>query len=125
MAAVHYIGRRAAIWIPPKSVKRPFIVTCTLCSEMPALMQRVCGIRTRVFGTDLFARRVSLPCTTCCQPCLKALHLVSNLWRTLLCLITACVFIKANINAIGGISWPLASPADESKRTKRVQGWLC
>ena len=34
-------------------------------------------------------------------------------------------FIVVNVNAIGGTSRPLASPADESKRTKRVQGWLC
>ena len=34
-------------------------------------------------------------------------------------------FVMVNVNAIGGTSWPLASPADESKRTKRVQGWLC
>ena len=26
---------------------------------------------------------------------------------------------------LGGTSWSLASPADESKRTKDVQGWLC
>ena len=30
-----------------------------------------------------------------------------------------------NVDALGGTSWLLASPADESKRTKRVQGWLC
>ena len=34
-------------------------------------------------------------------------------------------FVKVNVNAIGRTSWPLASPADESKTTKRVQGWLC
>ena len=34
-------------------------------------------------------------------------------------------FIMVNVNAIGGTSRPLASPADESKKMKRVQGWLC
>ena len=35
------------------------------------------------------------------------------------------LFYRSNVNAIGGTSWPLVSPADGSKRTKRVQGWLC
>ena len=39
-------------------------------------------------------------------------------------LVLVC-FIIVNVDAIGGTSRPLASPADESKRTKRVQGWLC
>ena len=39
-------------------------------------------------------------------------------------LVLVC-FIIVDVNAIGGTSRPLASPADESKRTKRVQGWLC
>ena len=34
-------------------------------------------------------------------------------------------FIIVNADVIGGTSRPLASPADESKMTKRVQGWLC
>ena len=29
LAAVHYVSRGAAIWNPPKSVKRPFNVTRT------------------------------------------------------------------------------------------------
>ena len=32
LAAVHYISRGAAIWNPPKSVKRPFNVVHTLYS---------------------------------------------------------------------------------------------
>ena len=32
LAAVHYISRDAAIWDPPKSVRRPFNVTRTLHS---------------------------------------------------------------------------------------------
>ena len=32
LAAVHYISRGAAIWDPPKSVKRPFKVTRALYS---------------------------------------------------------------------------------------------
>ena len=38
-------------------------------------------------------------------------------------LVLVC-FIMVSVDAIGGTSRPLASPADESKRTKRVQGWL-
>ena len=39
-------------------------------------------IRTRVFGSGLIASRVLLPYITCCQPCLKAPHLVCSLWNT-------------------------------------------
>ena len=34
-------------------------------------------------------------------------------------------FIIVNVDAIGETSRPLARPADESKKTKRVQGWRC
>ena len=60
MVAVQYISRGAAIWDPPKSVKRPFHITRTLYSETPALMQRFCGIQTHVF--ELASSRAEFRC---------------------------------------------------------------
>ena len=42
----------------------------------------------------------------------------------ILCFVLVC-FVIVNVDDIGETSRPLAGPADESKRTKHVQGWLC
>ena len=64
LAAVHYVSRGAVIWDPPKLVKRSLTlrVKNNFCSKMCCVMSGSCGIRTRVFKADLFARPVQLTC---------------------------------------------------------------
>ena len=91
LATVHYVSRGAAIWDLPKLVKRPFDVTHALHSQESALVRRPEGFESA--SLDLASSRADflLPCTACCQLCFKAPHLVCNLWKTFLCIITACV----------------------------------